>query len=241
METLSYNEAAEMLAIANELEMELEKNHDNNLTEEQRGLLRRAKVVRRFLEQSPSQMTYEGLFQVHAALEEGELGVLFRNNHFATIVRRQGVLYGLVTDVGYMHTAGVVWETMESIGGDSEMVDGEFRGGGGAAEGWALMGGEEAGGGDGAMAAEMQKASDAEMARRLQAAEDRADNGPVGKLRSLGINAAGVEVLEDELGRRFRREEDGGKKKKKGLHSPRRHKTDDNEGSSSEESKCTIA
>jgi hypothetical protein len=66
-------------------------------------------LIQRFLESSPSQLTFEGLFKIHAALAEGELAVLFRNNHFSTVVKRRDNLYALVTDVGFLHKDSVIW------------------------------------------------------------------------------------------------------------------------------------
>jgi hypothetical protein len=80
----------------------------------------------RFLESSPSQLTFEGLFKIHAALEEDELAVLFRNNHFSTVLKRRNVLYTLVTDVGFIHRDEVVWETLDCLNGDTRLVNCDF-------------------------------------------------------------------------------------------------------------------
>lgn len=67
------------------------------------------------LQESATQLTFYGLINLHKSLNEGELAVFFRNNHFATIVKRQEQLYLLVTDEGYLHVDGVVWELLNEV------------------------------------------------------------------------------------------------------------------------------
>jgi len=82
--------------------------------------------IRGFLDESASQLTAHGLMCLHEALRDGEVAVLFRNNHFATILKRQGHLYVLVTDQGYAGEDKVVWECLSDVGGDTCLVDGDF-------------------------------------------------------------------------------------------------------------------
>ncbi len=60
----------------------------------------RAELVNAFLERTKTQLTYAGLAEIHSTLRENEVGVLYRNLHFATVFKRDGVLYALVTDIG---------------------------------------------------------------------------------------------------------------------------------------------
>ena len=60
----------------------------------------RAELVSTFLERTKTQLTYAGLAEIHSTLRENEVGVLYRNLHFATVFKREGVLYALVTDIG---------------------------------------------------------------------------------------------------------------------------------------------
>ena len=60
----------------------------------------RAELVSAFLERTKTQLTYAGLAEIHSTLRENEVGVLYRNLHFATVFKRDGVLYALVTDIG---------------------------------------------------------------------------------------------------------------------------------------------
>ena len=46
-----------------------------------------ALVIENFLERSASQLTYHGLSELTTSMEEDEIGVLFRNNHFSTIYK----------------------------------------------------------------------------------------------------------------------------------------------------------
>jgi hypothetical protein len=251
LESMTYNEAAELVAMADDVETRSEAMHDNNLSSDKVELLHKAAIVRRFLDASPSQLTFEGLIKIHAALSEGELAVLFRNNHFSTIILHEGVLYALVTDVGFQHRDDVIWETLNSLHGDTHLVNCHFReaartgGGAGLAgdsfgdfaqPGINLMDGVED---DAAIARRVQAESDAAFARSLQQQMDSRHGSavPVGELRVVGVeNGTGKEILEDEVGNRFVRRGEPRKSKKKAASS----------GSSSEEGEdkkgmCTIS
>lgn len=85
----------------------------------------KASVVQRFFDSTPSQLSMDGLFHLHSLLREGELAVLFRNNHFSTITKYNNTLYSLITDIGFVHDLSRVWETL-SLTGDVVMVDASF-------------------------------------------------------------------------------------------------------------------
>ncbi|XP_057243998.1 ubiquitin carboxyl-terminal hydrolase MINDY-1, partial [Malurus melanocephalus] len=84
-------------------------------------------VAEQFLESTASQLTFHGLCELTARTREGEIGVFFRNNHFSTITKHRGHLYLLVTDQGFLHEEGVVWESLHSVDGDSSFCDTEFH------------------------------------------------------------------------------------------------------------------
>ncbi|NXI16745.1 MINY1 hydrolase, partial [Irena cyanogastra] len=84
-------------------------------------------VAEQFLESTASQLTFHGLCELTARAREGELGVFFRNNHFSTMIKHKGHLYLLVTDQGFLHEEGVVWESLHSVDGDSCFCDTEFH------------------------------------------------------------------------------------------------------------------
>ena len=89
--------------------------------------MRQALVAEQFLDESASQLTYHGICELNAVMEEGQLAVLFRNNHFSTMVKQGGVLYLLVTDQGFLHQGDVVWESLDSVQGDTVFVDQHFN------------------------------------------------------------------------------------------------------------------
>nr|CAJ20265.1 hypothetical protein TgIa.0100 [Toxoplasma gondii RH] len=63
-----------------------------------------------------------------AVLEELAPAVLFRNNHFLTVVRHGSSLYGLATDSSFLHAGGdAVWERMVDVWGDNVYCDEQFR------------------------------------------------------------------------------------------------------------------
>ncbi|KAL7527280.1 hypothetical protein ACHAWF_002119 [Thalassiosira exigua] len=79
-----------------------------------------SEVANAFLTSSGHQLTYYGLEQLHTHIGEDALCVFFRNNHFATLTKHGGVLYLLVTDLGYANTPEIVWEKLDNIDGNTE-------------------------------------------------------------------------------------------------------------------------
>ncbi len=171
---------------------------------------------------------------------------MFRNNHFSTVITHGGALYALVTDIGFQHNDDVVWETLNSLHGDTHMVNSAFRETvlhsamshhalGGFAQPDLSVGDDDA-----AVARRFQAESDAAFARSLQLELDAQQTGgdkPVGKLKVIGVEEkSGREILEDEVGHRFVRREDPRKKAAK-KKSP---ETSDDEGEEGK-SKCVIS
>eukprot|EP00986_Skeletonema_menzelii_P014452 scaffold9607_cov157-Skeletonema_menzelii.AAC.2 len=87
----------------------------------------RADVANAFLTSTSHQLTYHGLERLHAHIGEDALHVFFRNNHFGTITKHNGILYLLVTDLGYANTPEIVWEKLDSIDGNTEYVNEYFE------------------------------------------------------------------------------------------------------------------
>jgi hypothetical protein len=85
-----------------------------------------ASWIDHFLQSTAHQLTQHGLHCLHADLAEKSMSVFFRNNHFATITKQEGLLYLLVTDLGYAHTPQIVWEKLDMINGDTEHVNATF-------------------------------------------------------------------------------------------------------------------
>ena len=86
----------------------------------------RAAVANAFLTSSGHQLTYHGLEQLHNHLGDDALCVFFRNNHFATLTKHNGILYLLVTDLGYANTPEIVWEKLDNVDGDTEYTNDFF-------------------------------------------------------------------------------------------------------------------
>merc|ERR1712217_512546 len=65
-------------------------------------------VIRDFLDRSSSQLTYEGLIQLHTKMHDRELAVFFRTRRFDTILRHQDELYMLCNENKFQGT-DIVW------------------------------------------------------------------------------------------------------------------------------------
>lgn len=97
-------------------------------------------MIEKFLEDNRSQLTHYGIYQLNQTLQNNQLAVLFRNNHFSTIWKNQvkyshricflhsGIfqrqLLLLVSDEGYMDHPSIVFETLTDIDNDSVFTDG---------------------------------------------------------------------------------------------------------------------
>ncbi|XP_057254525.1 ubiquitin carboxyl-terminal hydrolase MINDY-2 [Pezoporus wallicus] len=84
-------------------------------------------VAEQFLNNTATQLTYHGLCELTSAVQEGELCVFFRNNHFSTMTKYKGQLYLLVTDQGFLTEEKVVWESLHNVDGDGNFCDSEFH------------------------------------------------------------------------------------------------------------------
>ena len=87
----------------------------------------RSEVANAFLSSSGHQLTYHGLEQLHKHMGDDALCAFFRNNHFATLTKHDGILYLLVTDLGYANTPEIVWEKLDNIDGDTEYANEFFK------------------------------------------------------------------------------------------------------------------
>lgn len=86
-----------------------------------------AHLMEQFLAESSHQLTLYGLEMLHSTLKEHELCVFFRNNHYGTITKHSdGLLYLLVTDLGYADTPSIVWEKLDVVDGDTEFCNSQF-------------------------------------------------------------------------------------------------------------------
>jgi len=101
---------------------ELKRKHD-----EVHDAATRGSLINDFLQTTGHQLTIYGLQVLYEELQNDELTVFFRNNHFATMTKHEGMLYLLVTDLGYANSPAVVWEKLDVIDGDTEYVDCDFK------------------------------------------------------------------------------------------------------------------
>lgn len=111
---LSYNQLVEKIIASKQ------QGAESQLVSE--GLIGEA-----FLEETASQLTYHGLCELNSRLQDDQLGVFFRNNHFSTFLKRKDELFLLVTDQGFLTEDRVIWESLANVEGDSIFVDAEFR------------------------------------------------------------------------------------------------------------------
>ncbi|KAJ0264813.1 FAM63A-like protein [Hirschfeldia incana] len=107
-----------------------EKNVDDGSSEGKGtdGLTaKEGEVIRNFLKNSASQLTFCGLFRLQEGLKERELCVFFRNNHFCTMFKYEGELYLLATDQGYLNQPDLVWEKLNEVNGDTAFMTATFK------------------------------------------------------------------------------------------------------------------
>ncbi|CAL9232536.1 unnamed protein product [Arabidopsis halleri] len=84
-------------------------------------------LIRNFMKNSASQLTFCGLFSLQEGLKERELCVFFRNNHFCTMFKYEGELYLLATDQGYLNQPDLVWEKLNEVNGDTAFMTATFK------------------------------------------------------------------------------------------------------------------
>ena len=131
----SHEDAQLMLLQQETLEGKL--GSDQPLSEEEADVLQDISVISRFLGENGTQLTSYGLAALQGALGRGEVGILFRNDHFSTILRHpsKNGIFVLVSDEGFASEGDVVWESLTDVSGTgTELFTGGFErvsGGGG--------------------------------------------------------------------------------------------------------------
>eukprot|EP01119_Soliformovum_irregulare_P002812 TRINITY_DN13073_c0_g1_i1.p1 TRINITY_DN13073_c0_g1~~TRINITY_DN13073_c0_g1_i1.p1 ORF type:complete len:442 (-),score=128.86 TRINITY_DN13073_c0_g1_i1:36-1361(-) len=93
--------------------------------EDETLLLKEGLEAEKFLEETAGQFTKTGLENLKLILQENQLAVLFRNNHFAAIIKHNDTLFVLLTDSGYL-LEPIIWERLDGVG-DSVFCDGQFN------------------------------------------------------------------------------------------------------------------
>ncbi|CAL0331670.1 unnamed protein product [Lupinus luteus] len=84
-------------------------------------------LIKTFLRNNASQLTFYGLFSLQDGLKEREICVFFRNNHFSTMFKFEGELYLLATDQGYINQPDLVWEKLNEVNGDTLFMTSNFK------------------------------------------------------------------------------------------------------------------
>jgi hypothetical protein len=128
----SYNAAADAVIRAAEAEIDISSQ---KFKASSKGInllildeiIAKGNVIREFLAESASQITCLGLEMLLERIPEDIPSLFFRNNHFQTIVKHQNQLYTLVTDQGYIKNEHIVWETLDTVTGDSEFCNERFH------------------------------------------------------------------------------------------------------------------
>ncbi|KAJ4000246.1 hypothetical protein F5050DRAFT_1843270 [Lentinula boryana] len=100
-------------------------------SDEERAKIENATSIRRFLDNTQSQLTYHGLFHLASTTKPGSLIALFRNLHLSVLYKRDtpddSSLYSLVTDYVFSNEPSIVWERIEDVQGSmSTFVDSSF-------------------------------------------------------------------------------------------------------------------
>ncbi|CCK70247.1 ubiquitinyl hydrolase 1 KNAG_0D05080 [Huiozyma naganishii CBS 8797] len=116
----SYEEAQDLLTKACDIE------HAKDITPipidgDNAELLSESAMLKEFLQCSATQLTEDGLRKLHKTLKDDDFCVLFRNDHFSTMYKHDGVLYLLVTDLGFRRHKDIVWEALITISGSDNV------------------------------------------------------------------------------------------------------------------------
>ena len=111
-----------------ELDAKLQSGEPLNADEQQ--MFTDIHAIKEFLSRWPTQLTDHGLKVMRDTLKDGQVAILFRNDHFSTLCKdpRTGGLVTLVTDQGYSTHDEIVWESLTDVNGQgSQLFSGDFR------------------------------------------------------------------------------------------------------------------
>ncbi|SCU88073.1 LAMI_0D08658g1_1 [Lachancea mirantina] len=84
------------------------------------AILEDANYIKAFLARSATQLTDYGLVHLKEVLLEKSYAILFRNDHFSTIIKSNGELFLLVTDQGFRSSPDIVWQSLKSVNGSQD-------------------------------------------------------------------------------------------------------------------------
>ena len=111
----------------NESEKEL-KESKNGSRKELNESNEKASLIKSFMfEDFPTQATPFGITQLTESIDNNELIILYRNNHFMNLFKHNNTLFLLCTDVGFKEEKKIVWQSFTSIDGNDFYFDSRFR------------------------------------------------------------------------------------------------------------------
>ncbi|CAD6335419.1 unnamed protein product [Miscanthus lutarioriparius] len=90
------------------------------------SVTRGGELIDNFLQTTANQLTVYGLLHLQEGLNESELCVFFRNNHFNTMFKYNGSLYLLATDQGFISQTDLVWQRLDEVNGDGVFLTSNF-------------------------------------------------------------------------------------------------------------------
>ncbi|CAH7689701.1 expressed protein, partial [Phakopsora pachyrhizi] len=106
-----YDQAVDLMVAAQEL---TQSESSDDLIEEDLLKINDASLVKKFLESTPTQLSYSGLFQLASGLNPDSLAALFRNSHLSVVYRRPSLpLPVLPQTEGLNSVQGLVERTEE--------------------------------------------------------------------------------------------------------------------------------
>jgi len=113
-----------------EEELDAKLQSGEPLSEEEQQMFTDIHAIKEFLSLWPTQLTDHGLKVIRDNLQRGQVAILFRNDHFSTLIKdpRTDQLVTLVTDQGYSTHDEIVWESLIDVNGQgSQLFSGDFR------------------------------------------------------------------------------------------------------------------
>ncbi|KAJ1261004.1 hypothetical protein BS78_10G275000 [Paspalum vaginatum] len=103
-----------------------DKTGESSNCSEDKATEQQWELIDNFLRTTANQLTVYGLFCLQEGLNERELCVFFRNNHFNTMFKYNGSLYLLATDQGFISQTDLVWQKLDEVNGDGVFLTSNF-------------------------------------------------------------------------------------------------------------------
>lgn len=103
---------------------QLEKEEKENGSDDSADTL--AKQIDEFLSNNSTEFTPAGFQVLLDSLNDNQIFLFFRNDHFNTCIKHEGSIYSLVTDIGYINQPDVVWLPL-SIYDEGDFLNFDFE------------------------------------------------------------------------------------------------------------------